>query len=49
MEYVERYKDLEVYKAFRQLSKNIFSSTKNFPRGRKCMLNEDMRNIISAN
>lgn len=32
MKYVESYKDLEVYKEARQLSKDIYLITKSFPR-----------------
>lgn len=43
MEYVESYKDLEVYKAARQLAKEIFSITKNFPRDEMFSLTDQIR------
>lgn len=43
MEYVESYKDLDVYKAARQLAKEIFSITKNFPRDEMFSLTDQIR------
>lgn len=43
MEYVESYKDLEVYKSARQLAKEIFSITKNFPRDEMFSLTDQIR------
>jgi four helix bundle protein len=43
MEYVESYKDLEVYKAARQLAKEIFSITRNFPRDEMFSLTDQIR------
>ena len=43
MEYVENYKDLEVYRASRQLAKEIFSITKSFPRDEMYSLTDQIR------
>ncbi len=43
MEYVESYKDLEVYRASRQLAKEIFSITKSFPRDEMFSLTDQIR------
>jgi len=43
MEYVESYKDLEVYKGARQLSKDVYSLTKNFPREEMYSLTDQIR------
>ncbi len=43
MEYVESYKDLEVYEASRQLAKEIFSITKSFPRDEMFSLTDQIR------
>ena len=43
MEYVETYKDLEVYRASRQLAKEIFSITKSFPRDEMYSLTDQIR------
>jgi len=43
MEYVECYKDLEVYKAARQLSKDVYSITKSFPREEMYSLTDQIR------
>lgn len=43
MEYAESYKDLEVYKAARQLAKEIFYVTKNFPRDEMFSLTDQIR------
>jgi four helix bundle protein len=43
MDYVESYKELEVYKAARQLSKEIFVLTKNFPKEEMYSLTDQVR------
>lgn len=43
MEYVESYKDLEVYKTSRQLAKDIFTITKSFPREEMFSLTDQSR------
>ncbi len=43
MEYVGSYKELEVYKASRQLAKEIFSITKSFPRDEMFSLTDQIR------
>ena len=43
MEYVKSYKDLEVYKLSRQLSRNIFDVTKTFPREEMYSLTDQIR------
>ncbi len=43
MEYVESYTNLEVYKAARQLAKEIFSITKDFPRDEMFSLTDQIR------
>jgi len=43
MEYVESYKDLEVYKTSRQLAKDIFTITKSFPREEMFSLTDQIR------
>jgi four helix bundle protein len=43
MEYVGSYKELEVYKASRQLSKEIYSLTKNFPKEEMYSLTDQIR------
>jgi four helix bundle protein len=43
MEYVESYKDLKVYRASRQLAKEIFSITKDFPKGEMFSLTDQIR------
>jgi four helix bundle protein len=43
MEYVGSYKELEVYKAARQLSKEIYSLTKNFPKEEMYSLTDQIR------
>jgi len=43
MEYVESYKDLEVYKTSRQLAKDIFAITKSFPREEMFSLTDQIR------
>jgi four helix bundle protein len=43
MEYVKSYKDLEVYKVSRQLSKGIFEITKTFPKEEMYSLTDQMR------
>lgn len=43
MEYVESYRELEVYKAARQLSKDIYLITKSFPREEMYSLTDQIR------
>mgnify|MGYP001390979217 CR=1 FL=1 len=43
MEYVGSYKELEVYKAARQLSKEIYVLTKNFPKEEMYSLTDQIR------
>jgi len=43
MDYVESYKELEVYKASRQLSKEIFILTKSFPKEEMYSLTDQVR------
>jgi four helix bundle protein len=43
MEYVQRYKELEVYKLARQLSKDIFNATKKFPKEETYSLTDQVR------
>jgi four helix bundle protein len=43
MEYVESYANLEVYKAAKQLAKEIFSITKDFPRDEMFSLTDQIR------
>ena len=43
MEYVGSYKELEVYKVSRQLSREIFSITKGFPRDEMFSLTDQIR------
>ena len=43
MEYVQSYKDLEVYEASRQLAKEIFSIAKSFPRDEMFSLTDQIR------
>jgi four helix bundle protein len=43
MEYVESYKALEVYKAARQLSKEIYILTKSFPKEEMYSLTDQIR------
>lgn len=43
MEYVESYKELEVYKAAGQLSKDIYLITKSFPREEMYSLTDQIR------
>jgi four helix bundle protein len=43
MEYVGSYKELEVYKAARQLSKEIYSLTKSFPKEEMYSLTDQIR------
>lgn len=43
MEYVQSYKDLEVYNAARQLSKDVYSLTKSFPREEMYSLTDQIR------
>jgi four helix bundle protein len=43
MEYVQSYKELEVYKLARQLSKDIFNATKKFPKEETYSLTDQVR------
>lgn len=43
MNYVESFRDLEVYKLARQLSKDIFEMTKRFPKEEMYSLNDQVR------
>ena len=43
MEYVKSFRDLEVYKLAREVSKEIFIKTKNFPREEIYSLIDQMR------
>jgi len=43
MEYVKSFRDLEVYKLSREVSKEIFIITKNFPREEMYSLTDQMR------
>jgi four helix bundle protein len=43
MEYVKSFKDLEVYKVARELSKEIFILTKEFPKEEKYSLTDQVR------
>jgi four helix bundle protein len=43
MEYVKSYRDLEIYKLSRQLSKDIFEVTKAFPREEMYSLTDQIR------
>ena len=43
MEYVESYKDLEVYRLSRELSKEIFEITKKFPKEEMYSLTDQIR------
>jgi four helix bundle protein len=43
MEYVETYRELEVYKVCRQLSKQIFELSKSFPKEETYSLTDQMR------
>ena len=43
MEYVKSFRDLEVYKLARQLSKEIFELSKNFPKGEMYSLTDQVR------
>lgn len=43
MEYVESYRELEVYKLARQLSKEIFEVSKNFPKEEMYSLTDQIR------
>jgi four helix bundle protein len=43
MEYVKSFRDLEVYKLSREVSKEIFILSKNFPREEKYSLIDQMR------
>ena len=43
MEYVKSYKDLEVYKEARQLSKDIYLITRSFPREEMYSLTDQIR------
>jgi four helix bundle protein len=43
MEYVKSFRDLEVYKLSREVSKEIFILSKNFPKEEKFSLTDQMR------
>ena len=43
MDYVKSFRDLEVYKLSRHLSKEIFTLTKNFPKEEKFSLTDQIR------
>lgn len=43
MEYVERYSELEVYKMTKQLSKQLFETTKAFPKEEMYSLTDQVR------
>ena len=43
LQYVERFQDLEVYKAARQLSKEIFTLSKSFPKEEMYSLTDQIR------
>ena len=43
MEYIKRFRDLEVYKLSRQLSKEIFEATKKFPKEEVYSLTDQIR------
>lgn len=43
MAYVKSFRDLEVYKLSRQLSKEIFEATKKFPKEEMYSLTDQMR------
>ena len=43
MEYVKSFRDLEVYKLSRQLSKDVFETTKKFPKEEMYSLTDQVR------
>jgi four helix bundle protein len=48
MDYVDSYKELEVYKAARQLSKEIFTLTKSFPKEEMYSLTDQVRRSLRS-